>query len=46
MIAVSKHAMSLLPQKEAVRTDLQPFKQETEPFGVLRWKMTHINKMS
>ena len=25
MIAVSKGSMSLLPQKEAVRTDLQPF---------------------
>ena len=46
MMVVSKRAMSLLPQKEAVRTVLQPFKQETEPFGVLRWKMTHINQMS
>ena len=25
--AVSKRSMRLLPQKEAVRTDLQPFKQ-------------------
>ena len=30
-IAVSKRSMSLLPQKEVVRTDLQPFRQETEP---------------
>ena len=29
--AKSKRSMSLLPQKEAVRTDLQPFRQETEP---------------
>ena len=25
--------MSFLPQKEVVRTDLQPFRQETEPFA-------------
>ena len=25
--------MSLLPQKEVVRTDLQPFRQETEPLA-------------
>ena len=30
-IAVSKLSMSLLPKKEAVMTDLQPFKQETQP---------------
>ena len=30
MIAVLRHLMNLIPQKEAVRTDLQPFKQETE----------------
>ena len=30
-IAVSKPSISLLPQKEVVRTDLQPFKQETQP---------------
>ena len=30
-IAVSKRSMSLLPQKEVVRTDLQPFEQETQP---------------
>ena len=30
-IAVSKRSMSLLPQKDVVRTDLQPFRQETEP---------------
>ena len=29
-IAVSKRSMSLLPQMEAVTTDLQPFRQETE----------------
>ena len=32
-IAVSKHSISLLPQKEVVRTDLQPFKQETQPLA-------------
>ena len=32
-IAVSKRSMSLLPQKEAVRTDLQPFQQETQPLA-------------
>ena len=32
-IAVSKRSLSLLPQKEVVRTDLQPFKQETEPLA-------------
>ena len=31
--AVSKCSLILLPQKEVVRTDLQPFKQETEPLG-------------
>ena len=31
--AVSKRSMSLLPQKEAVRTDLQPFQQETQPLA-------------
>ena len=30
-IAVSKRSMSLVPQKEVVRTDLQPFEQETQP---------------
>ena len=30
-IAVSKRSISLLPQKEVVRTDLQPFQQETQP---------------
>ena len=33
MIAVPKQSMSLLPQKEAVKTDLQPFRQETEPLA-------------
>ena len=28
-IAVSKRSISLLPQKEVVRSDLQPFEQET-----------------
>ena len=32
-IAVSKRSLSLLPQKEVVRTDLQPFKQETQPLA-------------
>ena len=32
-IAVSKRSISLLPQKEVVRTDLQPFEQETQPFA-------------
>ena len=30
-IAVSRRPMSLFPQKEVFRTDLQPFRQETEP---------------
>ena len=30
---VSKRSMSLLPQKEVVRTDLQPFEQETQPLA-------------
>ena len=33
MIAVSKRSMSLLRQKEAVKTDLQPFRQETGPLA-------------
>ena len=33
MIAVSKCSTRLLPQKEAVRTDLQPFKEETDPLA-------------
>ena len=33
MIAVSKRSMSLLPQKEAVRIDIQLFKHETEPLA-------------
>ena len=32
-IAVSEQSMSLLPQKEVVRTDLQPFRQDTEPLA-------------
>ena len=32
-IAVSKQSISLLPQKEVVSTDLQPFKQETQPLA-------------
>ena len=31
MQTVSKHSTNLLPQKEALRTDLEPFKQETKP---------------
>ena len=34
-IAVSKCSISLLPQKEVVRTDLQPFKQETQPLALI-----------
>ena len=34
-IAVSKRSISLLPQKEVVRTDLQPFKQETQPLATI-----------
>ena len=32
-IAVSKRLISLLPQKEVVKTDLQPFKQEKQPLA-------------
>ena len=32
-IAVSKRSMSLLPQREVVRTDRQPFEQETQPLA-------------
>ena len=32
-IAVSKRSTSLLPQQEVVRTDLQPFEQETQPLA-------------
>ena len=32
-IAVSKRSISLIPQKELVRTDLQPFEQETHPLA-------------
>ena len=32
-IAVSKRSISMLPQKEVFRTDLQPFKQETQPLA-------------
>ena len=32
-IAVSKRWTSLLPQKKVVRTDLQPFEQETQPLA-------------
>ena len=32
-IAVSKRSISLLPQKEVVRTDLQPFRQEMQPLA-------------
>ena len=34
-IAVSKRSICLLPQKEVVRTDLQPFKQETQPLAMI-----------
>ena len=32
-ITVSKRSMNLLPQKEVVKTYLQPFRQETEPLA-------------
>ena len=32
-IAVSKRSINLLPQKKVVRTDLQPFRQKTEPLA-------------
>ena len=32
-IAASRRSMKLLPQKEVVRTDLEPFRQETEPLA-------------
>ena len=32
-IAVSKRSISFLPQKEVVRTDFQPFEQETQPLA-------------
>ena len=32
-MAVSKRSISLLSQKEVVRTDLQPFEQETQPLA-------------
>ena len=32
-LAVSKWSMSLLPQKEVIRTDLQAFRHETEPLA-------------
>ena len=38
MIAVSRLSMNLLPQKEAVRTDIQPFKQETQPLAKI-WRV-------
>ena len=34
-IAVSKRSISLLPQKEIVRTDLQLFRQETQPLATI-----------
>ena len=36
-IAVSKRSISLLPQKEVVRTDLQSFEQETQPLAKIRF---------
>ncbi|XP_063725569.1 uncharacterized protein LOC134853499 [Symsagittifera roscoffensis] len=35
-IAVSKRSISLLPQKEVIRTELQPFKQETQLLAKIR----------
>ena len=48
-IAVSKRSRGLLPQKEVVRTDLQPFEQEHsqwQRFGAFRWKKIRISQMS
>ena len=33
MIAQTERSRSILSDKEAIRTDLQPFKQETEPLA-------------
>ena len=48
-IAVSKRSISLLPLKEVVRTDLQPFEQETQPLAkiwcVKNEEMTRISQM-
>ena len=43
MIAVSKLSMSPLPQKEAVRTNIQLFKQETEPMAKIWCVKSHEN---
>ena len=48
-IAVSKRSMSLLPQKEVVRTDLQPFDRKHshwQKFGAVKWKRIRIGPMS
>ena len=47
-VAVSKRSISLLPQKEVVRTDLQPFNKKHSRwriFGALRRKKTHTSPM-
>ena len=43
-IAVSKRSISLLPQKEAVRTDLQPFQQETQPLAKIWCVKMEVDK--
>ena len=48
-IAVSKRSISLLPQKEVVRTDLERLNKKHNRwrrFGALRWKKTHISPTS
>ena len=48
-IAVSKRSISLLAQKEVVRTDLNRSNKKHNRwrrFGALRWKMTRISPMS
>ena len=49
MIAVSKRAMSLLPQKQALRIELNHLNRRQshgQRFIVFRWKTTHIIPMS
>ena len=40
-ITVSKRSISLLPQNEVVRTDLQPLKQETQPLAKIWCSRTY-----
>ena len=38
--------MSLLPQKEVVRTDLQPFEQETQPLAKIWCVKMEVNELN